>query len=33
MTEFPWGVTIILALGLAGITYIIISILVYASRG
>lgn len=32
MTEFPWSVTIILALGLAGITYIIISILVYASR-
>jgi hypothetical protein len=32
MTEFPWDITIILALGLAGVTYIIISILVYASR-
>ena len=32
MNEFPWDITIILALGLAGVTYVIISILIYASR-
>jgi hypothetical protein len=32
MTDFPWDVALILAFGLAGVTYIIIAILVDASK-
>lgn len=32
MSEFPWAVVLLVGFGLAGVAYICIAIIVYASR-
>jgi hypothetical protein len=32
MTDFPWDVTAIIALGIISVTYIVVAILIYANN-